>query len=230
MKLAILARLVKRLGLLVIFIAIVWWVAFGSFWDDWGGAYGKFYGEEVKGLTRVGRLVSTHPVHDKEGRRCIRTEKEVIRPASDKDRADVESGNAVLVTTAVVNASCLSKTEGKIVYSKALSHFDVMHAAYTILCLVSIAYALYIVASIFEKISASFDKTIATDDVCGRTFFWAAVLILASMFLLPLWPRRFQTSSSEKAVARCREIAPPQNLDSNVKTLVDIILEKEAKR
>ena len=183
MRIACFARLVKGLGFLVVFIALVRCATIGTFFTDWLLASQVFF-------TR-----------------------------------DVEAENVALVTHSVMAARHISEAEGKMVYGWALTHFgDACDGAMTFRLAV-VGYVLYILAGVVVR---RVDKSAAATDVCERTWALVAILILVPLFSQCAWPRRYH--SSDKTVARCREIAPPQNLDSNVKALVDIILEKEARR
>ena len=188
MKVGVFARPLKKLGLLVIFVALARGVVIWSFASDWDIAAGKLlFGKEMSS--------------------CIQSLLD-------------ERGEAAF---AVNDAACLSEVEDKIARSRVAAHPEYACLTYTTSLCIAIGYAMYILACIV-------DRSFAMNGVRYWSWFRISALILVPMFLLPLWPRRFQISASEKAVARCREIAPPQNLDSNVKALVDIILEKEAKR
>ena len=189
MRIAIYARLVKRLGLLIVFVALVRGVAIFDYICDWNESYKGYFHKDVNPYI-------LHPL---------------LQAVSGDDDA----------VSAICDANALGEVEGKILYSRMLSHPEVaQNFGSTWLC-VAIGYALYLLAS-------AVDKSFCVDNVRYRTWFGLSLLILVPLFLLPFIPRRLCTS--EKSVARCREIMPPQNLDSNVKTLMDIILEKEAVR
>jgi len=220
MRLAIRAKFVKRLGLFVMFCALIRWAAICDFVIHWREVHKEVYKIEVDGRIRAAKI-DAHAVIGKDGNGRMRDEKAALRPLCDKDRDDVESRNAVFATTAVVSAKCLSVVEDKIVFSRVLSRINVTRAAYVSLLLASIGYALYVLAS-------AFDKSVFAEEVSGMTWCGLSVLILVSLFLLPLCTRRPHVS--EKTIARCRQIVPPQELDSDVKTLVNIILGKEAER
>ena len=184
MRIACLARLIKRLGFLVVFIALVRCATIATFFTDWSLASHVFFDKDV----------------------------------------ETETSEA-LVTDSVMAARYLGEAEGKMVYGWTLSHFGGACDVPMTLLLVVIGYVLYILAGFVAR---HVDKSAAEPDVCERTWAWVAMLILVPVFSLFAWPRRYHTA--EKTVTRCREIAPPQNLDPSVKTLVNIILEKEAER
>ena len=189
MRITIYARLVKRLGLLIVYVALVRGVAIFDYICDWNESYKGYFHKDVNPYI-------LHPL---------------LQAVSGDDDA----------VSAICDANALGEVEGKILYSRMLSHPEVaQNFGSTWLC-VAIGYALYLLAS-------AVDKSFCVDNVRYRTWFGLSLLILVPLFLLPFIPRRLCTS--EKSVARCREIMPPQNLDSNVKTLMDIILEKEAVR
>ena len=188
MRITIYARLVKRLGLLIVYVALVRGVAIFDYICDWNESYQGYFHKDVNAYI--------HP----------------LLQAVSRDDAAV---------SAICDANALGEVEGKILYSRMLSHPEVaQNFGSTWLC-VAIGYALYLLAS-------AVDKSFCVDNVRYRTWFGLSLLILVPLFFLPFIPRRLCTS--EKSVARCREIMPPQNLDSNVKTLMNIILDKEAVR
>ena len=188
MRITIYARLVKRLGLLIVYVALVRGVAIFDYICDWNESYKGYFHKDVNACI--------HP----------------LLQAVSRDDAAV---------SAICDANALGEVEGKILYSRMLSHPEVaQNFGSTWLC-VAIGYALYLLAS-------AVDKSFCVDNVRYRTWFGLSLLILVPLFFLPFIPRRLCTS--EKSVARCREIMPPQNLDSNVKTLMNIILDKEAVR
>lgn len=186
MKIACLARLVKRLGFLVVFIALVRCATNATFFTGWGQV-SYIFGNDLE--TEI---------------------------------------SAALVTHSVMAARYLGEAEGELVYGWALSHAGAARDACDLsmtLLLVVIGYVLYILSG---AVARHFGKSAAETEVREGTWAWVAMLILVPLFVPPLVPLRYHTA--EKTVTRCREIAQPQNLDPSVKTLVNIILEKESER
>lgn len=184
MRVACLARLIKRLGFLVVFIALVRCATIATFFMNWRLASHVFFVKDVE------------------------TEM-----------------SAALVTGSIMAARHVGEAEGKLVYGWALSHVGDACDLFMTFRLVVIGYVLYILAGVVAR---HFGKSAAVTEVHEVTWASVAMLILVPLFSLFALPLRYHTA--EKTVAKCREIAPPQDLDPSVKTLVDIILKKEAER